>query len=104
MLLERSFQATCGDLRALGSRGRCLGTDKMISVMQLPHWGKMAREKGSLWWPGAQSCGGWAGMQANGLHSELRDKIWNGAIFIQVWETLHAVPQATRTPCDALGS
>ena len=55
MLLERSFQATCGDLRALGSRGRCLGTDKMISVMQLPHWGKMAREKGSLWWPGAQS-------------------------------------------------
>lgn len=36
-------------------------------------------------------------MQASGLHSELRDKIRKGAIFTQVWEVLHAVPQASRT-------
>lgn len=51
--LERGpLRPPCGDLRALGEPGRCLGTEKMRSAMQLPLWGKMARGRGLSGGPG----------------------------------------------------
>lgn len=78
--LERSSQATCGDLRALGSRGRCLGTEKMRSAMQLPSGEKWLGGRG-LSGPGhrPEEVGQECRLVGSTVSSE--DKIRKGAIF-----------------------